>query len=439
MISHRLTASALAICVSATALTAHHFYGPYPVTLKGYSGDKTNSVSYGGQIARQTMEQSLKKLASTGNGGGNAADVEAQMMQYFSGPTKDLAILAPASKDGFKIKQTTIGELSSSANLEGKFYKGLMPAWPGNHTGVDVMKDMISRAAKSNKGFDAENGYDYAQLISKFTMGAVQYSQAVDNYLDEKMTADVKPNDMPYKEGKHYTGKEHSWDEGFGYFGAPAHTLGMTPAAAYDIAKRKDMASADKNGDGVVDLKSEMVFGPAYYAAAFDKSGKIFLINNAGDIGNINCLGNKNSDDIIDEININVTAPTILCNKFINTYKDSGSELIIINISSGAALRPIHSWGTYCQSKAGIDMLTNIINEEHPEIRALSIYPGVVNTYMQLKIRSTNLEEFPLKNKFVEYFKNDELTEPKDVAQKIFYIMSNLSKFSKNMVSVRDF
>ena len=132
---------------------------------------------------------------------------------------------------------------------------------------------MIARAAKSNKGFDAENGYDYAQLISKFTMGAVQYSQAVDNYLDEKMTADVKPNDAPYKEGKHYTGKEHSWDEGFGYFGAPAHTLGMTPAAAYDIAKRKDMESADKNGDGVVDLKSEMVFGPAYYAAAFDKSG----------------------------------------------------------------------------------------------------------------------------------------------------------------------
>ena len=58
----------------------------------------------------------------------------------------------------------------------------------------------------------------------------------------------------------------------------------MTPAAAYDIAKRKDMASADRNGDGVVDLKSEMVFGPAYYAAAFDKSGQYKLLgfNNAG-------------------------------------------------------------------------------------------------------------------------------------------------------------
>ena len=31
--------------------------------------------------------------------------------------------------------------------------------------------------------------------------------------------------------------------------------------------------AADKNGDGMVDLKSEYVFGPCYYAAAFDRSG----------------------------------------------------------------------------------------------------------------------------------------------------------------------
>ena len=42
-------------------------------------------------------------------------------------------------------------------------------------------------------------------------MGAVFYSQAVDNYLDEKMEADNKPNNKPYKKGAHYTGKEHSW------------------------------------------------------------------------------------------------------------------------------------------------------------------------------------------------------------------------------------
>lgn len=248
-------------------------YGPYPITLKGYEGDKTNSVSYGGQVARQTLEQSLKSLAGKGDGS-NAAELEAQMLSYLSGPTKDLAIVAPAGKDGFPIKQTSVGELSGSANLEGKFYKGLMPAWPGNMTGLDVVKDMIARAAASTKGFDAENGYDYGQLISKFTMGAVQYSQAVDNYLDEKMTADVKPNNKPYGEGAAYTGKEHSWDEAFGYFGAPAHALSLDAETAYNIAKKKDLAAADANGDGVVDLKTEMVFGPAYYAAGADKSGK---------------------------------------------------------------------------------------------------------------------------------------------------------------------
>ena len=35
----------------------------------------------------------------------------------------------------------------------------------------------------------------------------------------------------------------------------------------------KNQGAADKNGDGMVDLKSEYVFGPTYYAAAFDRSG----------------------------------------------------------------------------------------------------------------------------------------------------------------------
>ena len=30
----------------------HQIYGPYPITLKGYDGDKTNSVKYTGQMAR---------------------------------------------------------------------------------------------------------------------------------------------------------------------------------------------------------------------------------------------------------------------------------------------------------------------------------------------------------------------------------------------------
>ena len=248
-------------------------YGPFPVTLQGYSGNTDNSVSYSGQIARHILHDSLKVLAGRGNGGDNSDSLKAEMLSYFSGSDKNKAILAPVTKGAFVMKQGTLNEISSGKNIEGKFYNGAMMAWPGSMKGRDVAFHMIERAAIANKGVDAENGYNWPQLISKFTMGAMAYSQAVDNYLDEKLDANTKPNNKPYKDGKPYTGKEHVWDEGFGYFGAAAHTLSLTADQAYGIAKRKDMASADANGDGVVDLKSEMVFGPAYYAAAFDRSG----------------------------------------------------------------------------------------------------------------------------------------------------------------------
>ena len=257
----------------ATAAFSENTYGPFPVTLKGYSGSKTNSVSYTGQIARHVLHDSLKKLSSQGDGGGNAAALQAEMMAYFGGSDKNKAIIAPADKGDFNIKQETVNEISSGKNLSGKTYKGAITAWPGQMTGVEVLTSMIEKAAQTEGGFDPSTGYNYTQLISKFAMGAVFYNQAVDNYLDEKLGADNKPNSKPYKEGAHYTGKEHSWDEAFGYWGAAAHSLNLSPSQNYDVAKMKDLAAADANGDGLVDLKSEMTFAHAYYASSFDKGG----------------------------------------------------------------------------------------------------------------------------------------------------------------------
>ena len=149
-----------------------------------------------------------------------------------------------------------------------------MPGWVGSMTGPEVVAFMFEKAAESEGGYDAAHAMDYTQLVSKFLMGAVTYNQAVDNYLDEKLEADNKPNNKPYKDGAAYTGKEHSWDEAFGYFGAPAHTLTLTAQNVYDIAKQKDAALADYNYDGMVDLYNEMAFGHAYYASSFDKGGK---------------------------------------------------------------------------------------------------------------------------------------------------------------------
>ncbi len=265
--------------LSGTAIADDMVYSGFPVTVNGYTGKKTTSVSYTGQIARHVLHDSLKKLANSGNGKPNP-ELKAKMLSYYKNKDKGRMVIAPKSKGPFAIKQTGVDDISKGKNLAGKTYKGTITGMPNNMTGSGLVEFWIDKASSANKGVDMTNGYNYGQLISKFIMGAVSYNQAVDNYLDEKLEADNKPNDKPYKKGAPYTGKEHSWDEGFGYFGTPAHTLKLTPRNVYEIAKQGSkskkpedaLAYADYNKDGKVDLKTEMTFGTAYYAAGFDAS-----------------------------------------------------------------------------------------------------------------------------------------------------------------------
>ena len=272
------TAVSLVFSMAAsTVYAADNVYGPFPITLKDYSGDKTDSTDYTGQMARHLLHNSLKKLAGKGDGGNNKEEVKAQMMAYYAGEDEGRAIIDPKTKDNFVIEQTEVDQISKGKNLKGKTYEGAINGWPGNMTGPEVIEFMIDKAAATDGGFDPLTGFNYPQLISKFAMGAIFYNQAVDNYLDEKLAADNKPNNKPYTDGARYTGKEHSWDEGFGYFGAPAHALTLDPKQVYNIAKKKDLAVADYDGNGSVDLYREMTYAHAYYAADTDKAGTNYL------------------------------------------------------------------------------------------------------------------------------------------------------------------
>ena len=196
------------VIIGATALTfvfgsnvveaKDKVYAKFPVTVKGYTGSKTNSVAYTGQIARQVLHDSLKKMAGSGNGSANPA-LKAKMMSYFSGKDAGRVILAPKTKGPFVIMQTGVDDISKGKNLSGKTFKGTISGMPGNMTGSELVAFWIDKASSAKGGVDKANGYNYPQLISKFLMGASFYNQAVDNYLDEKLTAKNKPNDKPYK------------------------------------------------------------------------------------------------------------------------------------------------------------------------------------------------------------------------------------------------
>ncbi len=167
------------------------------------------------------------------------------------------------------------------------------------------------------------------------------------------------------------------------------------------------------------------------------ENSEVLLINNAARIGEITPLNLKADVDIINDYNLNIICPTILCSKFINGFFKN--KKVIINISSGAANSPITSWGTYCATKSALDSLTNVISEEkHDNLAVFSVHPGIVDTQMQAEIRKADADFFPLLSKFTNYYINNELEKPKIVAQKLLYIIQNHTKFYQNILSIRD-
>jgi NAD(P)-dependent dehydrogenase (short-subunit alcohol dehydrogenase family) len=65
----------------------------------------------------------------------------------------------------------------------------------------------------------------------------------------------------------------------------------------------------------------------------------------------------------------------------------------IINLSSGAAHRPLEGWSAYCAAKAGLAMLTRAIalETEGKGIRLFGFAPGTTDTDMQVTIRASGV------------------------------------------------
>ncbi|ERM83162.1 hypothetical protein P872_17605 [Rhodonellum psychrophilum GCM71 = DSM 17998] len=195
----------------------------------------------------------------------------------------------------------------------------------------------------------------------------------------------------------------------------------------------------------VLDLGNLEVLGDRwdefFPAGTFEK---IIMINNAGWIGQVDHFGKLDPKNILDIFNINTLAPALLMNEFIKRYGGSKeAERIVVNISSGAAKKPVDGWSGYCASKAALNMLTEIAQKEaliqSSGILFFALSPGVVDTKMQEDIRSAPLEGFTSLPKFQGLKANKELSTPKQTAEKIMFLIENPSKFGEVLQDVRDF
>lgn len=148
----------------------------------------------------------------------------------------------------------------------------------------------------------------------------------------------------------------------------------------------------------------------------------ITLINNAGTLGKIGRV--EDITDIEKTVLLNTVAPLILTSTFIGLTQNWKCKKQIINISSGAAQKPYYGWSVYCATKAAIDMMTKTVATEQESIengtKIIAIYPGVVDTEMQTKIRKSDKDSFANIDRFLALKATNSLADATTVGQQIF-------------------
>ncbi|HSU79450.1 MAG TPA: (S)-benzoin forming benzil reductase [Candidatus Angelobacter sp.] len=160
---------------------------------------------------------------------------------------------------------------------------------------------------------------------------------------------------------------------------------------------------------------------------SISQSERLVLINNAGIVEPIKKIGYAEAGDLAQNIQVNLIAPMILMNWFIQTFSDHPAQKQVANVSSGAGTNPYHGWAAYCSSKAGLDMFTRTIaiEQEHDprptEVMAFS--PGVMDTEMQGQIRAADEDNFSKVSQFREYKEKGLLRTPELVASRLLDLL----------------
>ncbi len=90
----------------------------------------------------------------------------------------------------------------------------------------------------------------------------------------------------------------------------------------------------------------------------------------------------------------------------------------IVHVSTGAAVRPVPTWGAYATAKAALNHLTRILAREEPAVTTVAFRPGIVDTAMQATIREQGAGVMPPEEyaRFVRYHEEGRLRPPEEIA-----------------------
>jgi len=180
-----------------------------------------------------------------------------------------------------------------------------------------------------------------------------------------------------------------------------------------------------------VAAEAARAFGPAEIVVA-----------SAGVIDPVGDTWKVDPADWVRNLTINLTGAFYTARAFLPTMVSRRSGVLIF-VSTGAAAHPVPGWSAYCAAKAGLDhfarSLAAEIDQRSLPIRVHVLYPGIVATAMQERVRNIPSEQFSQVDRFRAYHQDGWLRPPEEPAALIWWLATPMAaEFHGQVVSIDD-
>ena len=166
------------------------------------------------------------------------------------------------------------------------------------------------------------------------------------------------------------------------------------------------------------------------------------LINNAGVTTGPGPLAESPLPELSNALRVGLESTLLLSAAFLQASRAWPVPRRLLMVSSGLGRRAIAGAATYCAAKAGMDHLARALALEEATrpngARVVSLAPGIIDTDMQVQLRSGDAAAFPERDRFIGFKAAGQLDSPAVAAAKLLRYLDRADFGSNPIGDVRD-
>ncbi|XP_059054857.1 sepiapterin reductase [Achroia grisella] len=150
------------------------------------------------------------------------------------------------------------------------------------------------------------------------------------------------------------------------------------------------------------------------------------IFHNVGSLGNLAVETSRmeNVDELREYYDLNVFKVISLNTQFLKIFKEVEDRIVIVNVTSLCAIKPMGGMAFYCSGKAAREMYFRVLAEEKKHVRVLNYSPGPVETAMIDYVLAEAVND-NLRDVFTTFKNQGTLLKPEITAKKCMKVLQS--------------